>query len=251
MINKKYVCKSAIKHTPQVKVVGKQGWLRHDVASVLNGNNNIGIELGVAQGTFSKRMLNSDKFKRFYGVDIYGDTHNQEEYVSTLKYIGFPEPRYNLLRMDFESALELFSDEYFDFIYVDGFAHTGEEGGKTLIQWIKKLKIGGILAGDDYHGDWPLVIWAVNDLARQIGVEVNITLGIEEVDFCKYPTWYFRKEKKIDKLSINPLLYKIGMSEKRRIHKQRSGIHGKARRFIGAILETLGLKQLVKRFIGI
>lgn len=43
------------------------------------------------------------------------------------------------------------------FIYVDGYAHTGEDRGKTLFDWYPKLKIGGLMAGDDYHDDWPLV----------------------------------------------------------------------------------------------
>ena len=76
--------------------------------------------------------------------------------------------KYNLIKSTFESALKKFDDKYFNFIYIDGFAHTGQEGGKTIIQWYKKLKVGGIIAGDDYHKDWPLVLWAVNDFAKQI-----------------------------------------------------------------------------------
>jgi hypothetical protein len=34
--------------------------------------------------------------------------------------------------MSFDDALDIFDDEFFDFIYIDGFAHTGEEGGNQL-----------------------------------------------------------------------------------------------------------------------
>ena len=103
--------------------------------------------------------------------------------ISALKYIGIENTTYSLLRMDFDDALLLFEDNYFDFIYVDGFAHTGEEGGKTLIDWIKKLKVGGYLAGDDYHNDWPLVVWAVNDLAKKLS----------RIKFFRF--YFFEKER--------------------------------------------------------
>lgn len=176
-MNLNSVFKYARKETPNAKVTYKDGWLRHDVVGLLGGSENIGIELGVAKGIYAKRMVESKKFKRFYGVDMYADTHDTAEYCAALKYIGYQNPSYCLLRTDFDSALELFDDNHFDFIYVDGFAHTGEEGGKTLIDWLKKLKNGGILAGDDYHEDWPLVKWAVNDFVKRLGVELYVTTG--------------------------------------------------------------------------
>ncbi len=131
----------------------------------------MGIELGVARGIFSRRMVESGKFTLFFGVDEYGgDVHNTTEYKDALRHIGINR-HYHLLRMRFDEAIDLFKDNFFDFIYVDGFAHTGEEGGQTLYSWYKKLKVGGIIAGDDYSNDWPLVVWTVNEFAKNIGVE--------------------------------------------------------------------------------
>lgn len=220
-MNKKYIFDLSKNNTPKVKVNTKDNWLRHDIVNELSAENNIGLELGVACGIYSKRMIESGKFKKFYGVDIYGDIHDTKEYVNTLKYLGVTNSTYSLLRMDFDSALDLFEDEYFDFIYIDGFAHTGEEGGKTIIDWSKKLKVGGILAGDDYHEDWPLVIWAVNDFAKQLGLEINLTDGKESSDYCKYPTWYIKKEKWSEELVVNSSLYKVAMKEKSRINRKR------------------------------
>lgn len=252
MMNLRSVSKYASKQTPDIKVIHKDGWLRQDVASLLQGSENIGIELGVAKGIYAKRMIDSNKFQRFYGVDLYGDTHDTAEYCAALKHICFQNPRYCLLRMDFDSALELFDDDYFDFIYVDGFAHTGEEGGKTLVDWIKKLKNGGIIAGDDYHDDWPLVKWAVNDFAKKLDTELHLTTGQEDADFCKYPTWFISKngEKEV---GVNSNLYRIAMREKKRIHNKhytvKVGILGlvkrKVVRLIGRVLSLLGLKSVV------
>ena len=246
MMNSKSVIKFARSNTPHVKTTNKDGWLRHDVTSLLDGDKNIGIELGVAEGIYARRMIESNKFKRFYGVDIYNDIHDTEEYCQTLKYIGFKDPRYSLFRMDFESATTLFEDEYFDFIYIDGFAHTGEEGGKTLQQWYEKLKIDGVLAGDDYHDDWPLVKWAVNDFVLQIGAELNVTTGKEDGDYSKYPTWFIVKKDNNIKPVLNQNLYKVAMNEKKRIHSLRVGKRRQAIRIIAKILSVFGLKGIAQ-----
>ena len=249
MLNLKTVKNYATRMMPHVEVNHKHGWMRHDVVKLLAGTENIGIELGVAEGTYAKRIVKSAKFSRFYGVDVYGDTHDTAEYCRALRYIGFENPAYCLLRMDFNSALELFEDSYFDFIYVDGFAHTGEEGGKTLIDWYKKLKKGGILAGDDYHEDWPLVKWAVNDLVKQLGVELNVTTGVETVDYSMYPTWFIVKENSDTELNLNQDLFSVAIKEKKRIHSLRVGSRRKIIKVIAKILELFGVKGIVKRVL--
>jgi hypothetical protein len=95
--------------------------------------------------------------------------------------------------MSFDEAHDLFEDNFFDFIYFDGYAHTGEEGGKTFADWYSKLKVGGVFAGDDYHEDWPLVIWAVNHHVSQIGCELHVTEKIETTNLNRYPSWFFIK----------------------------------------------------------
>jgi hypothetical protein len=223
--------------------------MRHDVVSLLEGSENVGIELGVAEGIYSKRMIDSGKFARFYGVDVYGDSHDTKEYCKALQYVGFQNPDYTLLRMDFDSALGLFEDCYFDFIYVDGFAHTGEEGGKTLIDWIEKLKIGGILAGDDYHKDWPLVKWAVNDLVKQLGCKLYVTSGKEAVAYSQYPTWFIIKSEIKSELKVNKDLFQVALKERNRIHRARVGYRRKVFRVFGVILRSVGLKDPVKKIV--
>ena len=244
-MNKKYIFNISKKHTPKVNINVKKNWYRHDVVNELEGNNNIGIELGVATGVFAKRLLSSSKFLRLYGVDMYNDVHDTAEYIETLKLIGIENSNYNLLRMDFESANKIFKNDYFDFIYVDGFAHSGEEGGKTFIDWYKKLKVGGVLAGDDYHNDWPLVVWAVNDLAKQLNTTINLTDITEDDPYSKYPSWYIKKINSTENLKLNPILYKLGMKEKNRVYKERVGVYAKVRKIIGKILKFIGLRNFV------
>ena len=46
---------------------------RKDILNSLKGTSNIGVELGIARGDFSKLMQNSQKFKLIIGVDCYDE----------------------------------------------------------------------------------------------------------------------------------------------------------------------------------
>jgi hypothetical protein len=140
-----------------------------DVFGDLIADSATGIELGVAFGGFSKRLLERNSSLFLYGVDMYaGDRgHDVSQYKAALRNTAAFRDRYNLLRARFDEILDLFEDEYFDFMYVDGYAHTGEEGGQTFRDWFSKVKPFGIFAGDDYHPDWPLVVQEVDEFLRE------------------------------------------------------------------------------------
>jgi hypothetical protein len=169
---------------------------RHDVLTLLSSaTGNVGVELGVARGIFSERMIASGRFEIFYGIDYYCDHHDVEDYKSALRRVGL-RGSYRLLRMSFDEAYDLFEDESLDFVYIDGYAHSGEEGGETIYKWAKKVKIGGVLAGDDYHPRWPLVMRAVDRFAQDSGFELFVTARVEPaVDYCGFPSWAMVKSR--------------------------------------------------------
>ncbi|WP_410503912.1 class I SAM-dependent methyltransferase [Flavobacterium sp. XN-5] len=164
--------------------------------------------------------------------------------------MGLDVVNYRLLRMTFEEAYDIFDDNYFDFIYIDGYAHKGEEGGKTIIDWYKKLKVGGILAGDDYHDDWPLVKWAVNDFVLKLGAKLSVTDGQEDDSYCWFPTWYLRKEKYVF-IEPNIELIDIAIKEKNRIKNKRikTRSHFNYRKFMIKVLDKSGLKKPISNFM--
>jgi hypothetical protein len=56
-----------------------------------------------------------------------------------------------------------FDDGTLDFFYIDGYAHTGNAGGRTLHDWWRKVRPGGVLAGHGYDAEnWPKNVAAVN-----------------------------------------------------------------------------------------
>ncbi|MDZ4308928.1 MAG: class I SAM-dependent methyltransferase, partial [Cypionkella sp.] len=194
------------------------GTFRWNVIDDLPALGNLGIELGVAAGSFSAKMVASGKFARFWGVDMYADSHNTAEYKSALRLVGL-EQNYHLLRMTFDQAIDLFPDNYFDFIYIDGYAHTGEEGGRTLLNWYAKLKPGGIMAGDDYDlQSWPLVVWAVHDLVQQLGLHLKITDKTADATYSRFQSWFFSKPTQSAPVALaaNAALIALGDAEKQR-----------------------------------
>lgn len=166
------------------------GCRRHEVLRLLDKPDGaVGVELGVAAGGFSKRMVESGRFKRFFGVDMYADSHDTAQYKTALRSVGLMSP-YSLLRMTFDEAYDLFEDESLDFIYIDGYAHSGQEGGDTIWKWSRKVRVGGVVAGDDYHPHWPLVTRSVDRFAADTGFELHHTTIVEpEVDYADFPSW--------------------------------------------------------------
>jgi hypothetical protein len=59
--------------------------------------------------------------------------------TSALRRVGL-RAAYKLLRMRFDEAIDLFDDASLDFVYVDGYAHGGEEGGETIFEWFRKVR---------------------------------------------------------------------------------------------------------------
>lgn len=181
-----------------LNLVGFKELTRRDDIIDLVAKGGVGIELGVAEGILSERFLKRNILSHLYSVDMYaGDRgHNDEQYKRALKKLMPFRDKSTLIKLRFDVALNLFEDEYFDFIYVDGYAHTGEEFGATFSDWYPKLKPGGILAGDDYHEDWPLVVQAVDQFLIKEGLPFNLIDCSEDGAYCRYPTWFTFKPMK-------------------------------------------------------
>lgn len=164
---------------------------RSDVVRLLQPGA-IGVELGVAEGKFSETLLKTDRFAHLYSIDMWaGDrNHDTAQYKTALRRLLPFRQQNTTLRMTFDEALDLFPDAFFDFIYVDGYAHTGEENGATFRNWWPKLKPGGVMAGDDYAPKWPLVMQAVDAFIADHQLEMAVLDFPKSADpWSQYPTW--------------------------------------------------------------
>lgn len=164
---------------------------RHDIIKLVK-KDGIGIELGVAKGEFAERILKANHLSEFHGVDKYDDHHNEKEYLDTLKRLMVYK-NYTLHRMTFKNALSLFPDNHFDFIYIDGYAHTGQDNGQTLNDWYSKCKLGGIFSGDDYCKTYQKTIDQVNKFVKQHNLKLHVIQCGESTVWSRNPTWYVIK----------------------------------------------------------
>nr|WRJ69918.1 putative methyltransferase [Oceanusvirus sp.] len=177
--------------------------IREDIARLIP-EGGVAVELGVAAGQFSKKLLQRSNASRIYSIDAWAgeNGHNHKELKvarAALKPFG---DRSEIIRAYFKDALDKFEDEAFDLVYIDGYASSGQEDGKTLEDWWCKLKPGGVFSGDDYcRKSWPRVCAAVDEFALSVNCSVNVIPNMlndrpvndRNTKFNKYPTWWIVK----------------------------------------------------------
>lgn len=147
-----------------------------------------GAELGVAEGRYSDHLLSTSALECLACVDKWNDErHPDSERMKAANRLVRHGARANVVHSTFEAALSSFADESLDFIYIDGYAHTGQEGGRTLLDWWPKLRKGGVFAGHDYHVAWPKTMSAVNRFVAMLDLPLYLTSADE------FPSWYVFK----------------------------------------------------------
>lgn len=148
----------------------------------------VGVEVGVAEGRYSKIILENKNVTKLYGVDPFLSHKEYKDYTkpatferlyaSTRERLMPYANRWELLRMFSMDAVKAFEDEHFDFVYIDA-NHDYKHVTEDITEWIKKVKPGGIIAGDDYRvvgdrGDRYEVVRAVDDYAEAHGIDVIV-----------------------------------------------------------------------------
>ena len=148
---------------------------RTDLAKLFKG---AGVEVGVAQGRFAGHILGTNPgVTMLYGVDPYKPLRDYRDYTKISTFQKLKDDAYERVkpfgnRHEFlhtisMEAVKQFNDDYLDFVYIDG-NHDYDHVTEDITEWLKKLKPGGIMSGDDYaklkgRGDDYMVIEAVND----------------------------------------------------------------------------------------
>jgi predicted O-methyltransferase YrrM len=164
---------------------------RDGIPEMLNRLNliGIGVELGVFLGSYSKIILEKSNLSKLYSVDAWaGDRgHNAQEYLKTIRALSTYTGRSIVLRVFFSEARELFDDESLDFVYIDGYAHNGQEGGATLRDWWHKIRPGGVFSGHDYHAAWPETVKQVDKFVKEHSLVMHTTPKDQ------FPSWYVIK----------------------------------------------------------
>lgn len=148
------------------------------------------IELGVAAGAFACAMLEENPTAFYLGIDRWADHHDLREMqaaIESIERFNHAKHRASVSRLSFRDAMPLVPDGYADLVYVDGYAHTGQDNGRTLEEWYPKVKHGGIFAGHDYCPKYPQTIAAVDLFALRNALTINV---IQE---SPHASWWLTK----------------------------------------------------------
>ena len=132
------------------------------------------VELGVAAGVFAEAVCATRPDLRYIGIDRWSDHHDDNEMKRARSRLR-PFPNAILCRNTFEEAARTMPEDSCDVVYVDGYAHTGQNNGRTLDLWWSKVKRGGWLCGHDFDADkWPQTFKAVSYFAGHRGLPIKI-----------------------------------------------------------------------------
>lgn len=151
--------------------------------------DSIGVELGVAAGDFSERIIAKLNPKKLHLVDVWDSERYGEHLFQSVKHKfrdAIESGSCQIHRNTSLKAVDDFEDNYFDWVYIDtthGYATTKKE----LTAYNTKIKPGGIIAGHDYcMGNWSKrsrygVIEAVYEFCKTYEWRIKyITMDIDE-----------------------------------------------------------------------
>lgn len=149
-----------------------------------------GVEIGVAEGWYSSKIMELDIVDKMYGVDPYAPHQGYRDYTRETTFSRLRANAHNRLDRYYNyefieafsmEAVKRFEDNSLDFVYIDG-DHSYEAVRDDMTAWFPKVKPGGIMAGDDYirsHRDKKYydVIHAIDDFVAANGLDLIIYGG--------------------------------------------------------------------------
>ena len=154
------------------------------------------VEVGCLKGRSSSfvavEIINSGKNIKFDCVDSWlvdntepmkidsVDTRRSTPYEQFIKNMKPVENYYTPVHMSSVEAAALYTDKSLDLVFLDA-DHTYQSVRNDILAWLPKVKLGGILAGDDYNQRmFPGLVRATNELLKPL--QIN------------YVTWIYKNE---------------------------------------------------------
>lgn len=146
----------------------------------------LGVEIGVAFGSNSYKLLKNFKELTLYSLDPYvkySDTDSMSKLTEgengdNLYNFVFNRlnnsygDRSKLVRSDSSYLINNIEDNSLDFVFIDG-DHSYEGVKIDIENSFSKVKSGGLISGDDY-GLIPTVDLAVNEFCNKTNIKINV-----------------------------------------------------------------------------
>lgn len=149
----------------------------------------VAAEIGVWRGVFSRQILDVTSPRRLHLIDpwvfqpehgnsMFGRPKNRARFESMFDEVQalFADDRRVIVhRQMSEDALAGFRDDYFDWLYIDG-NHNAPFVTRDLALAYRKVKPGGIIAGDDYLWN-PDTGWPVRSAVTRLREAMPVAPG--------------------------------------------------------------------------
>jgi hypothetical protein len=153
-----------------------------------------GVEVGVEKGLYSAVLASENPQAKIYGVDNWKVYSSYRDHVVQSKLDAFyestierlkPYPNWRPIREFSMDAVRYFEDGELDFVYIDG-NHTLPYVLNDIIEWSKKVRIGGIVSGHDYRKSKRIVtqnhvVYAVQCFVESYRIKPWFLLGRKAV----------------------------------------------------------------------
>ena len=124
-----------------------KGVLRQDLYVLFNELGfKLGAEVGVYRGANAKVILDTVPNLKLHLVDLWQQRSFLRQTHKTLKRLKSRIVTVEKASMD---AVRYYEDESLDFVYIDA-DHTFDFVMQDIIEWSKKVRPGGIVAGHDF-----------------------------------------------------------------------------------------------------
>lgn len=153
----------------------------------------VGSWKGKSSAYMAVEIANSNKNIRFYCVDTWEGSveHKDREdlkslYDTFISNMAPVENYYTPMQMSSLKAARIFTDEIFDFVFIDA-SHQYEDVIEDIKAWYPKVKKGGIIAGHDYYQGGDAYGFGVHRAVNEYFPNGNFTSDPQQY------TWMHRK----------------------------------------------------------
>lgn len=158
---------------------------RNELIGILP-KRSVGCEIGVMDGNFSQVLLDAVNPIKLVLIDAWEyrqdlkDSYNtnQEDHnnraVKVYKRFSkhIQDNTINIFRIKSQDSFDIFPDQYFDWIYVDG-EHTYDGLKSDLFNFSTKIKPGGYFIIDDYNSHHSGVKTATDEFCKSTGRRIS------------------------------------------------------------------------------
>jgi predicted O-methyltransferase YrrM len=150
----------------------------------------LGCEVGVYRGINAEVILETIPNLKLHLVDSWVRRNSLRETHKRLKRFI---PQTKIVEMTSMDAVRYYTDEFFDFVYIDA-SHYFDFVMQDIIEWSKKVRPGGIVAGHDfYRSRKEGVVEAVKAYTTAHYIKPWFILSAERRRSPRKNSWFFVK----------------------------------------------------------